>query len=130
MLGSEVDTAADRAAAAACYAEWVAAAPDTRLWDEGLRQQIYLGDADFVERMQALASSQNANDRNIPKVQRTRTKMMADWLKATGSVEEALYRGHREGGLTLTAMAIEMGRTVSWASKAVARFERGRPESG
>lgn len=67
MLGREVDTdtATDHAAAAARYAEWVATAPNAQLWDEeGLLQQIYLGDATFVERMQALTSSQNANGCN------------------------------------------------------------------
>jgi hypothetical protein len=54
---------------------------------------------------------------------------MANWLKAAGSnVDEALYLGHREGGLTLTHMASELGRTVSWASKTVARYERARAQ--
>jgi putative transposase len=38
----------------------VAAAGDVRLWDEALRQQIYLGDEAFVERMQKLADPQRA----------------------------------------------------------------------
>lgn len=128
MSVREMKTARDHRAAALGYADWVAAAvPDTRLWDTGLRQQMYLGDDVFVQRMQALASQAQVADRNIPKAQRRASMMsMADWLKAAGSVDEALYRGHREGGLTLTHMAAELGRTVSWASKAVARYERSR----
>ena len=129
ILGRELSTVSDHRAAALRYAEWVAAAADMRLWDEGLRHQIYLGDDAFVERMQALASRTNAIDPNIPKVQRGATKTFADWLLCCDGVEQALYRGTREGGLTMTAMARELGRSVSWASKAVARFEREREGS-
>jgi putative transposase len=128
LLGREASTARGHAAAASRYADWVAAAPDTRLWDEGLRQQIYLGDEAFVQRMQALASPAQAGDRNIPKAQRRAAVLLtlADWIKACASVDEAIYRGHREGGLTLTHMAGELGRTVSWASKVLARYERDK----
>jgi hypothetical protein len=122
-----VNTARDRRAAALRYADWMTAAPDARLWDEDSRQQIYLSDKAFVVRMQALASRRSASDPNIPKVQRRRSvTTMADWMKDAGRVGEALYRGHREGGLTLIQMAAKLGRTVSRASKAVARFERDR----
>ena len=126
ILNRDVSTARDHRAAAVRYAQWVAAAPDLRLWDEALRHQIYLGDETFVERMQALANRANAGDPNIPKVQRGASRTMAHWVQCCESVEQALYRGQREGGLTLTAMARELGRSVSWASKGVARFERER----
>jgi putative transposase len=124
ILGRDVSTARDHQAAAVRYSEWVATAPDVRLWDEGLRHQIYLGDDAFVERMQAMASRANASDSNIPKVQRGGTKTFAHWLQCCDGVQQALYRGHREGGLTMTAMARALGRSVSWASKAVARIEQ------
>ena len=124
ILGRDVRTARDHRAAALRYAKWAAAAPTVRLWDEGLRQQIYLGGEAFVARMQALASGPSARDTDTPKTRRVTARAFADWLRSCGSVDEALYRGHREGGLTLTAMARELDRTVSWASKAVARYEQ------
>ena len=124
ILGRDVSTSRDHRAAALRYAKWAAAAPTVRLWDEGLRQQIYLGDDAFVEQMQALASRSSARDADTPKTRRATAKAFADWLRRCDSVDEALYRGHREGGLSLTAMARELDRTVSWASKAVARYEQ------
>ena len=125
ILGRDVSTARDHRAAALRYAKWVAAAPpDSRLWDQALRQQIYLGGDAFVARMQALASRSNARDAKLPKTRRAAAKAFADWLRSCDSVDEAVYRGHREGGLTLTAMARELDRTVSWASKVLARYER------
>jgi putative transposase len=41
--------------AAAKYAEFVAQGHGVQLWDEALRQQIYLGDEDFIARMQKKA---------------------------------------------------------------------------
>ena len=43
--------------AALAYAELVASAPDVNLWAD-LQQQMFLGDADFIARMQALADPQ------------------------------------------------------------------------
>ena len=124
ILGSDAITARDHQAAAKRCAEWVADAPDVRLWDDGLRHQIFLGDEAFVERMQALVNRAVSNDRNIPKAQRVATRTMAAWIQRCDSVEHTLYRGQRDGGLTLTAMAAAMSRSVSWPNKAVGRIER------
>lgn len=57
------------------YARLVAAAGDVRLWDAALRQQIYLGDAAFVARMQALAEPRRPAARRA-------TRSLAQWLSA------------------------------------------------
>ena len=136
VLGRAVDHAeaakADRDLAAQHYAQWVLSAPTERLWDSALRQQIYLGDADFVDRMQAMASapstSSNAKPkasdlRQVPKAQRVKVRTMAQWLACSDGPAHALWRGHREGGLTMTAMAAAMGKSVAWVSKSIAKFE-------
>ena len=97
ILGREATTAHDHREAATRYAEWVADAPDARLWDEGLRQQVFLGDAAFVERMQALVDRAVSDDSNIPKTQRVSIRTMADWIERSDSVEHALYCGRRDG---------------------------------
>ena len=136
VLGRAVDHAeaakADRDVAALRYAQWVLSAPPESLWDSALRQQIYLGDADFVDRMQALAKetsasskgkSKGSNLRQVPKTQRVKVLTMAQWLECSHSPAHALWRGHIEGGLTMTAMAAAMGKSVAWVSKSISTFE-------
>jgi len=60
----------------------VASVPDASLWDSALRQQIYLGDEDFVVRMQALAEPRNSTDRDIPRVQRRKSRTLANGWQA------------------------------------------------
>lgn len=139
VLGRQVDHAeaakADRDVAALRYAQWVLSAPPESLWDSALRQQIYLGDADFVDRMQALAKdasasskgkSKGSNFRQVPKAQRVKVLTMAQWLKCSDGTAHALWRGHIEGGLTMTAMAAEMGKSVAWVSKMISGFEKSQ----
>ena len=123
LLGHEPRGAADRRRAAARYAALVAAAPDGSLWDGALRQQIYLGDAEFVERMQALAEPQRVGARETPKAQRSRPATLQQWLEGCGSREEALRRAHVEGGLSMTALARELGLSVSRVSRLIACAE-------
>lgn len=139
VLGRQVDHAeaakADRDVAALRYAQWVLSAPPESLWDSALRQQIYLGDADFVDRMQALAKdasasskgkSKGSNFRQVPKAQRVKVLTMAQWLECSDGTAHALSRGHIEGGLTMTAMAVEMGKSVAWVSKMISGFEKSQ----
>jgi putative transposase len=71
LLGREAKTAADRRRAAARYASLVAAGRNDALWDEALRQQIFLGDDDFVARMLAQAEPARSQAVDVPRTQRT-----------------------------------------------------------
>jgi putative transposase len=122
IFGRAPTTARDRTAASQRYAKWVSSAPKTSACTEGLQRQIYLGDDAFVERMQALAVKPSTAKNRETKAQRKKT--VEQWLKSYDSVDEALYRGYCEGGLTMSAMAIALERTTSWASKAITRFEK------
>ena len=124
LLGRAVRSDDDRRRAADRYARLVASAPDVRLWDSALRQQIYLGDADFVERMQALADPRNSTDEDIPKVHRRKVHSLKQWLNSCDSREEALYRAYTESALSMTAMARELGLSVSRVSRMIAQAER------
>ena len=44
---------------------------------------------------------------------------LAQWLQASSSRGEALYRAHVESGLTMTAMALELKLSVSIVSQLV-----------
>ncbi len=120
---------ADRLRAARVYADLVASAQDQPLWDSALRQQIYLGDEGFVERMQALAEPHKALAREIPKAQRRKDLSLAQWLQSCEAREEALYRAHTEGGLSMSAMARELGLSVSRVSRLIGRAEAARDEA-
>ena len=73
----------------------------------GAAAQIYLGDEDFVERMQALAEPQRATAREVPKAQRRKNRSLPQWLAGCGSREEALYKAYTESGLSISAIALE-----------------------
>ncbi|MGY4829951.1 hypothetical protein ACVNIS_15380 [Sphaerotilaceae bacterium SBD11-9] len=88
-------------------------------------QQIYLGDEQFVERMQALMAAPRTDDREIPRKQRQAVKSLQDWLALSASREEGLHRAHTEGGITMTCIASTLGLSVSQVSRLIARFERG-----
>jgi putative transposase len=124
LLGRPARTVADHHRAAAIYAQLVAAVPDANLWDSALRQQIYLGNEGFVERMQALADPRNSNDPDIPKVQRLRVRTLAQWLASGEKREDALYQAHTAGGISMTAIARVLGLSVSRVSRLIARAER------
>ena len=116
LLGRPTKGAGDRRRAADRYAKLVASVPDVSLWDGALRQQIYLGDAGFVERMQALAEPRNSTDRDIPRAQRRKSRTLAQWLASCENREEALY----------SAIARELGLSVSRVSRLIARAERAK----
>jgi hypothetical protein len=126
LLGRDGGAAVEHCVAAVRYAELVASASDILLWENGLRQQIYLGDAEFVERMQALASPQRSQSSEVPRVQRSKPLSLQQWLSKCDSREEALYRAHVESGLSMSAMAEELDLSVSRVSRLVARGEEAK----
>ena len=113
--------------AALAYAELVASAPDVNLWAD-LQQQMFLGDADFIARMQALADPQlvqsNATKAaTVAKPHRNSPLKWADWLERCGNRNEALLMAHRESGISMTALAAEIGVTVARVSQLIKRAE-------
>jgi len=122
VLGRPASTAAEHRKAAERYARQVAAEPLPDLWATHLRQQIFLGDADFAERMlaQAMHSARTAGAGS----RRTRPRAWTDWLRDSGSREQALYRAHTEGGLSMTALADALDLSVSRISRLIAGYEQ------
>jgi putative transposase len=137
LLGRPAETAADHRHAAQRYARLVAEASPVRLWDEALRQQIYLGDEAFVERMQHQAGlgvigKPPASARNIPTAQRRPPRSLSQWLSPSEvqgpSRSQALYNAHTQGGYTMSAIAAQLGLSVSRVSRLIARHERALKE--
>lgn len=128
LLGRTPASPAEQAAAQRLYAELVATARDAPLWAGALRQQVYLGDEAFVGRMQARAAAERMATPEVPRPQRTRSQAqprpLSAWLAASPTREEALYRAAREGGLTMTAMARELGLSVARVSQLVQKGQQ------
>ncbi|MFZ5558109.1 MAG: transposase [Pseudomonadota bacterium] len=126
LLGRLPRSAADRGRAAGRYERLVASAPDASLWDSALRQQIFLGNEAFAARMQALAEPRNSTDKDIPKIQRCKARTLSQWLASCPTREEALYKAHTQSALTMSAIARELGLSVSRVSRLIARVEQAK----
>ncbi len=130
LLGRPVRNTADQRRAAARYADLVQDDTDSDLWSRGLRQQVYLGDDDFVERQLAgiPASQQRATE--IPLRQRMPPKTLQVLLAESTSREQALHKGYTAHGLTMSQMASELGLSVSRISRLVSAYEAALVATG
>jgi putative transposase len=124
LLEREPRNAADRRRAAARYAALVANADLPSPWDDGLRQQLFLGDDAFVARSLAQASPAATRSREVPKAQRKLPATWASYLQRHGERDAALRAAVREGGMTMTELARETGLSVSRVSRVVAEQDR------
>lgn len=73
--------------------------------------------------MLAKAASAGSRIRKITRAERARTRRRQDWIDEAGSREEGLWRADREGGMTMTVMARELGLSVSRISRLIASAE-------
>ena len=121
LLGEDAATDALAQKAGQAYADLVAAGKDVLLWPDHLRQQMYLGDAAFVLRMQALASDRAVSDKEIPKAQRASPKSLQDWLGLMPSRDTAIVAAHRHSQLSMSDIARALGLSVSRVSRIIAR---------
>ena len=129
LLRRSVANGRDRVRAAQKYAALVTDADaaanegEASLWQTGLRQQVFLGDEDFVARMQALASPEQRSAVDVPKAQRKSPSTLQDCLRRTADRPEALRIAYRECGITMTVMAKELQLSVSRISRPIAAAE-------
>lgn len=130
LLGHDVSHAKDRTRAAQRYAALVASAPELQIWPDGLRQQIFLGDDNFVKQMQALMDGPRLSNKDIPKPQRlSPRKPLQRWLDEATSREQGLFHAHTLGGHAMTQLAEALGLSVSRVSRLIARYERQQMQS-
>lgn len=71
LLVRAVATERDRQRAAVLYPDLLRQDTDVGLWSTALRQQIFLGDEDFVQRMNAALAPAQRSDREWPHRQRS-----------------------------------------------------------
>ncbi len=124
LLGEDAGTSSLRRRAADRYAALVAATPEGSLWDRSLQREAFLGGDDFIAQVQALAPQASLQSPTVPRPQRTRPGSLAQWLASSASREEALARAHVEGGMTMTAIAAELGISVGRVSQLIGRVTK------
>lgn len=126
VLGRAPRNAADRRRAAERYAGLLVAGMGLDIWQHQ-RQQVFLGDAAFAERMLAQAQAQGEGQvlPRSSRAPRRGARSFAQWLRESANRGQALYRAHTEGGLSMTALAAELGLSVSRVSRLIALYERG-----
>ena len=128
LLGRPVTSSADRRRAAARYAELVAGGTGEPLWADHLQQQIYLGDAQFIARMQQQVASTAViarQPREVPRAQRATPLTLPDCLRQFQPRGEALRIAYARCGITMSQMAAELGLSVSRVSRLIAAAEQG-----
>lgn len=115
LLGRPAVTAAQHRLAGDRYARLVASEPGLQLWPGRLREQIFLGDADFARRMRGAAAAPR----------RAARTSWAEWMKRAGGIrEQALWLAHTDGGIAMTDLAGQLGLSVSRISRLIAAAER------
>jgi putative transposase len=124
LLGQPAETPAQVRQARRLYAQHVAEGHDSPLWERALNKQIYLGDDAFVARMHSLATQAAVASTQVPKAQRSAPRTLAYWLKECSTRHEALRCAYVISGISMTALAAELGLTVARVSQLVARAER------
>jgi putative transposase len=120
LLGREPLTRADSRKAADRYVALVAAGKGVALWDQALAQQIFLGDQDFIDRMQAKLTPSRASAKEIPRQQRRASvKSLQHYLDRERDRDAGILSALQEGHYSLTAIAAAVGLSISRVSRIV-----------
>lgn len=120
LLGRKAAMAADRRRAALRYAAFVAAGKGIKLWDDALAQQIYLGDGEFIKRMQALIEKDTGSAKDIPRPQRqAQAKPIDYYLGRNNNRDAGIREAVTTGQHSMTDVGKTLGLTVSRISRIV-----------
>ncbi len=123
LLGRDLHTDDDLRHAQTLYQRLVREGRDDDFWRRSLRQDIYLGDQDFITRVQVQVEPARARCIEVPSEQRRKPLGVGQCLAACASRDEALWRMHVEGGMRMSQIAAALDLSVSWVSRLIARFE-------
>lgn len=125
LLGRPVKSKGDRTKAAQQYAALVEDDPvdGSAFWQEALRGQIFLGDENFVARMQAQAPGAQRQAVDIPKAQRRAPFDLKQCLAEGADRDQAMLSAYRDHGMTMSAIAAVAGLSVSRVSRVIKALE-------
>lgn len=123
LLGRAVRTAEDCTLAARLYATLVATGAGTDLWGEALRQDIYLGDATFIEHTRVQAKQPAPDTPEIPRAQRRAPTMPIESFPEGLARDESMHRAYIDAGMTMSQIAKVAGLSISRVSRVIAQIE-------
>lgn len=124
LLQRQVATIVDRRQGAQIHAQLVAAGVGLDLWKGHLRQEIFLGSEDFVERMQSSAGSSRLESAEIPSSHRLAPAAIVKSAETRRAQAEAFRRAYYKDGLTMSAIARQACMSTSTVSRLIASAER------
>ena len=73
--------------------------------------------------MQALAVPQQEASRDVPRPQRSKPLTLGQWLGSSKKRDQAFLCAHTQSGISMTAIAREVGLSVSYVSRLIGRAE-------
>jgi len=111
------------ASGAAAFAEGIASAAASPRWEHTLQHPIFLGDAAFVERMQALVTPADLSTRKVPRPQGSRPLSLAKCLTNCPTRGKAFRQAHTCGGMSMSAIAAARGLSVDRVNQLTGRAE-------
>jgi putative transposase len=124
LLARPVQSTADRRLAERRYAALMDQPVDSDFWPRALRQQVFLGDEDFVATELRRAGGARLTSPELPRAQRSLPRRpLQDLMLGGMSREEALLVAYTEYGQTMTELAHALGLSVSRVSRLIAGQE-------
>lgn len=90
---------------------------------EGLRNQIFLGDKPFVEKLQRQIKAESQGLKEIPKVQRRQLgRPLSDYVETIPDTKEGIRKAYETGDYTMQQIADAFGVHYSTVSRAVKKM--------
>ena len=108
------------------YREWVAAGHGVTLWKDALQQQVFLGDSHFIQSTQKKATQLRMCANEVPREQRATPLSLDEWLLGCATQEEAIACAYLHSHWTMTAIAKEVGLSVSRVSRIIRKYEESQ----
>jgi putative transposase len=124
LLGHDAASVEDQRRAARLYAATVEDGLGVDPWAGNLRQEVFLGDDDFVAEMQSRATNQRMKCTDISKYQRTDPRTLARWMTANRSRQESFKLAYTQGGMTMGEIARQAGLSLSSISRIISAAEK------
>lgn len=124
VLRRDAVTVEDRHAAAQAYARHVEDGLDANPWTDGLRNEIFLGDDNFVGRMQAQVQLPASACLEIPATHRGDAADFRQRQACAAARAEAFRTAYVDAGMTMAQIARQANLSVSRISRLIARAEQ------
>jgi REP element-mobilizing transposase RayT len=126
LSGADITTGEHRRRATELYAETVLAGLGVDLWKTHLRGEIFLGQDEFVAKMQALATRPRMACAEIAGSHRADPRALERWMKSDRSRQESFRLAYTEGGMSMGQIALQAGMSISSVSRLIRLAEADR----